>query len=279
MRRIGAHISISKGLDKACSMTEEIEGNTFQFFTRNPRGGKARRIEKAEIDLFSKTRTKKNIFPIMGHLPYTVNMAAEKSSVYNFALEIVGKDLVRGERIGAEYLVVHPGRNKDRQEGIKKITTALEEKLGDFKGQCILLLEAMAGSGSEIGLLKDLKIIVDNLGKHPNLGICLDSCHLFAAGWDFRKQEMVLDLKDTLDKYFGLEIIKVMHLNDALFPPGSGKDRHARIGQGYMGDEGIKNLIKDDFFSTLPFILETPVENYREYGEDIREVLKLWGKE
>ena len=273
--RIGAHITISKGLDKACHMVEEIGGNAFQFFTRNPRGGSAREIGSGEIKKFKEIQKEKDIGPLLGHLPYTVNMAAEKDEVYAFAASIVGKDLQRGEAMGADYLVCHPGRNHDRLAGLKKITVILEEKLAAFEGQCMFLLETMAGDGSEIGSLTELQALFAALGNPKNLGVCLDSCHLFAAGWDFRDIKAIDKLKSEEDKVFGLERVKAFHVNDALFPVGSGKDRHARIGQGYIGEEGFRNIVNDPFFATLPLILETPVDKYTEYKEEIKRLLDL----
>lgn len=273
--RIGAHITISKGLDKACHMVEEIGGNAFQFFTRNPRGGSARNIGEAEIEKFKGIQKEKNIGPLLGHLPYTVNMAAEKDEVYEFAASIVAKDLRRGEAMGADYLVCHPGRNSDRLAGLKKITGLLQEKLSAFDGNCMFLLETMASDGSEIGSLEDLQLIFSALNSPENLGVCLDSCHLFAAGWDFQDLQAIDKLKLAADKAFGLESVKAFHVNDALFPLGSGKDRHARIGQGYIGRKGFGNIINDPFFATLPLILETPVDKYIQYGEEIKTLLDL----
>ncbi len=273
---IGAHITITKGLDKACLMTEEIGGNAFQFFTRNPRGGKARDIDKVEIELFAKSKEEKGIFPAVGHLPYTVNLAAENESTYAFAGSIVGKDLERAEAAGFDYLVVHPGRNKDRQAGLKKMILLLEERLAayNFK-KTMLLLESMVGGGTELGTLEDLKITLDFFNKHEGLGICLDTCHLFASGWDLRKKSEVDKLVGLLNDYFGLNRIKLVHLNDSLFPFKSYKDRHAPIGEGHLGDEGIRNVAGNEFLGNLPLILETPVDNYLEYGKEIERVNNL----
>ncbi len=276
--RIGAHISIAKGLDKACHMVEEIGGNTFQFFTRNPRGGRARNIGQEEIEKFRRLRESKDIAPMVGHLPYTVNLAADKDEVYVFAASIVEKDLVRAEEMGAEFVVCHPGRNSDRGEGLKKITLLLEDKLGKFQGNCLLLLENMAASGTEIGSIEDLGLIFSALGHPRGLGVCFDSCHLFSNGWDLREPGHIDRLKSDADRAFGLESVKAFHLNDSLYPLESGKDRHARIGRGHIGLEGFTNIVNDPFFSTLPLILETPVDEYIQYGEEIKELQSLLEK-
>ncbi len=273
--RIGAHISIAKGLDKACHMAEEIGGNTFQFFTRNPRGGKARSIGEEEITGFRELREAKDIAPVVGHLPYTVNLAAEKDEVYAFAAAIVEKDLVRAEEMGAEFVVCHPGRHSHRLEGLKKIALLLEDKLGNFRGGCQFLLENMAAAGTEIGSLEDLGLIFSALDCPPGLGVCFDSCHLFANGWDLRDAAAIERLKSAADQAFGLERVKAFHMNDSLYPFKSGKDRHARIGKGYIGLEGFRLIVNDPFFAGLPLILETPVDRYDQYGEDIKELQNL----
>ncbi len=273
--KLGAHISIARGLALACRRTEEIGGTTFQFFTRNPRGGKARDISREEIEELTKIRRQKGIGPLVGHLPYTVNMAAEKEQVYEFAAAMVEKDLRRAEAMGAEFVVCHPGRHGERLEGLKRITLLLEEQLAGFSGRCLFLLETMGGHGSEIGTLEDLGLIFSALGSPGSLGVCLDSCHLFAAGWDLREAAGVEKLKEAAEKAFGLQRVKAFHLNDSLHPLGSGKDRHARIGRGHIGLEGFRNIVNDPFFAGLPLILETPVDDYKEYGEEIRELLQL----
>jgi len=275
MMKLGSHISIAKGLDKALNMTEEVGGNTFQFFTRNPRGGRARDIGEEEIRRFKAERRRRGISPVVGHLPYTVNMAAEKEEVYRFARTIVEADLQRAEDLGAEYVVCHPGRHRDRLAGLRQITLLLQEKLLPFRGRCLFLLEAMASHGSEIGSLEDLGLIYAALGQPENLGVCLDSCHLFAAGWELRERDGIEKLKEAAEKAFGLERVKAFHLNDSLFPLGSGKDRHARIGRGHIGLQGFRLLVSDPCFSGLPLILETPVDDYSQYAEDIREIRKL----
>ncbi len=273
--KLGAHISIARGLNRALRMTQEIGGSTFQFFTRNPRGSRARDIGREEIAGFWELRRQTGIGPLVGHLPYTVNLAAEKEEVYAFAASIVAKDLERAEALGAEYVVCHPGRHRDHREGLKRITLLLEERLAGFSGRCLFLLEAMGAHGSEIGSLKDLGLIISALGRPGNLGVCLDSCHLFAAGLDLRGAAGLERLKEEAEEAFGLTRVKAFHLNDSLYPLGSGKDRHAKIGRGHIGREGFRRILKDPYFAGLPLILETPVKDYKEYAAEIRELKEL----
>jgi deoxyribonuclease-4 len=275
--RLGSHLTVSKGFDKAAEAAREIGANTFQFFTRNPRGGAARAISEQEIAKWQEIKKTYDIAPIVGHLPYTVNMAAPADKSYAFAKMVVADDLRRMGAVGAEYLVIHPGSHagSGREEGMKRIIACLEETLLPYGGDTMLLLETMAGQGSEIGTLIDIGQLMDALGQPSQLGLCLDSCHLTAAGYDFLQKSEVDRLVDDLEQTAGLEHVKVIHLNDSKFEPGTHKDRHARIGEGYLGKEGMMNFITHPAFLQLPMVLETPVEDYRQYGDEIM-LLRNW---
>ncbi|NLZ38622.1 MAG: deoxyribonuclease IV [Firmicutes bacterium] len=278
--RLGSHLSISKGFDKAAETAMEIGANTFQFFTRNPRGGAARKIEEKEISAWQSLRQKYDLRHIVGHLPYTVNMASQSERSYAFAKMVVSEDLQRMDAAGIEYLVIHPGSHTGAgvSEGIERIIACLKEAFLPYCGQTMLLLETMAGQGTEIGSLSEIAEIMDRLNNPQNLGVCLDSCHLTGAGYDFRQPEEVDKLIEDLQNTIGLEKVKIVHLNDSRFPPGSHKDRHAKIGKGYLGKEGVLNFITHPFIRKLPLILETPVDDYREYGEEI-SLLRSWVEE
>jgi deoxyribonuclease IV len=275
--RIGSHLSVSKGFDQAAEAAREIGAGTFQFFTRNPRGGAARIISEQEISRWHDIKIKYDIAPIIGHLPYTVNMAAPAEKSYDFARMVVADDLRRMDTVGAEYLVIHPGSHagSGRIKGIKKIIACLEENLISYEGETMLLLETMAGQGSEIGTLKDIQEIMVALDYPRQLGVCIDACHLTAAGYDFREQTQVARLADDLEQTVGLSRVRAVHLNDSKFPPGTHKDRHARIGEGYLGKEGMLQFITHPAISRLPMVLETPVDDYRQYGEEIA-LIRSW---
>ncbi len=255
-------------------MAGEVRANTFQYFTRNPRGGAARTISSKETELWNEVRVEKNLYPIVGHLPYVVNLATPKEGIHKFGSRVLLEDLERMDAIGAEYLVVHPGSHlgEGREKGIHRIITALEDSFLQFSGKTSLLLETMAGQGSEIGSLKDIREIMEGLGNPEGLGVCLDSCHLFTAGYDFNSNQGWEILLEEIHEMFGLEKVKVIHLNDSKFPPGSKKDRHERLGQGYIKKEGFLNILNNPVFQEVPYIIETPVKNYKEYGEEIEQV-------
>jgi deoxyribonuclease IV len=278
--RIGSHLSVSKGFDTAAEAAREIGANTFQYFTRNPRGGAARSISEAETLRWRENKEKYDIAPILGHLPYTVNMAAPADKAYQFARMVVADDLRRMDAVGAEFLVIHPGSHagSGAEAGMKKIIACLEETLLPYQGDTVLLLETMAGQGSEIGSLAEIRLLMDALGFPRQLGVCLDACHLTGAGYDFLEKEQVDRLVWDLEEQVGLDRVGAIHLNDSRFPPGTRKDRHARIGEGYLGREGMMNLITHPALSRLPMVLETPVEDYRQYGEEIT-LLRSWLRE
>ena len=276
-RRLGAHLTITKGLDKAALFADSIGANTFQYFTRNPRGGAARLIGGEEIGRWQAARQKHDIFPIVGHLPYTVNLAAGPGRLRDFARMVLEEDLRRIAEIGGEVVVSHPGHyeGEGREEGIERLAQLVGVVLAEAGPGPVLCLEVMALQGSELGSLEDLEAIIKRLDSHPRLGVWLDSAHLFAAGWDLRKPEGCRELVAELDRRVGLERVKGMHLNDSKAALGSRRDRHAKIGQGELKDEGIAALVNHPFLGSLPLLLETPVEKYEEYEQEIARVKGL----
>ncbi|MCK9221995.1 MAG: deoxyribonuclease IV [Limnochordia bacterium] len=276
--RIGAHLSIAKGLDKAIDMALKIGANTFQFFTRNPRGGSARTIPAEEIALFQREKAKHDQKDIVGHLPYTVNLATPKEDLFEFACRVLKEDLRRFSEVGVEYLVTHPGAHLGTGEsaGIKRLAAAIDQAFADYDGTTMLLLETMSGRGSEIGgHLAHLGAVL-NMIKYPeHVGICLDSCHLFAAGYDLRTKEGVDALVHDVQQTVGFDKVRMIHINDSAYPCGSKQDRHANIGQGEMGLEAFANLIKAPKIAALPWLLETPQDDYRGYAQEIELLIGL----
>lgn len=277
--RIGAFLSIAKGVDKVVPLAREIGANTFQFFTRNPRGGAARTIDQAEIDRWLKVRDQAGIAQVCGHLPYTVNLATEKENLVDFAVMVVADDLKRMSALEIDYLVMHPGSTPgNREEALGRIVRVLDQALEHYSGDTWLLLETMAMQGNEMGSIEELASIWRQLGEPERVGVCLDSCHLFAAGYDFTRRSEVERLVDDLDKHLGLERVQVLHLNDSKFPAGSHRDRHAGIGEGEIGRAGLANLLGHPFIRTLPWQLETPVDTYQDYARDIALVKEIVGE-
>jgi deoxyribonuclease-4 len=277
--RIGCHLSIAKGLATSLELAREVKANCFQFFTRNPRGGAARRIEASEIASWEGLRAQADIFPIVGHLPYTINLAAGKDDTYEFARQTVAEDLARMSAIGAEYLVVHPGSRGTQSvgEGVRRIVRALDDILARHKptSETKLLLETMSGSGSEIGSFAEIGLILSELGYPEALGVCIDTCHLFAMGYDWREAREVGRMLEDAERHVGLARIKCVHVNDSKFGPGSHKDRHELVGEGQIGQAGFVNILGHERIKRLPMLLETPVADYSGYAQEIAK-LRLW---
>lgn len=276
---IGAHLSIAKGMPHAIDLAKSIEANAFQFFTRNPRGGKARDIPEEEMDEFRQHRLVEAIKCVVGHMPYTINLATNRPGIHEFGKSTLLADLQRFDEAQVEYIVLHPGSHlgDGKEAGIERIVDALTYVFDRYRGDnTLLLLETMAGQGTEIGgHLSDLEMIFHQLGWPDKMGVCLDSCHLLAAGHDLTNTKGIDQLVEKLDESVGLERVKMVHLNDSKKEMGSHADRHAKIGEGTLGVEGIARVINHPALRDLPFILETPVKDYDGYAEEIRLVRKL----
>ncbi len=273
---IGPHISIAKGYKKAAEVAIEIGANTFQFFSRNPRGGNAKAFEEKDIAKFQEIRKANNFGPLLAHAPYTMNLGGAKDEVYEFARRVIKEDIERMEFLGVEYLCFHPGSHVGGgvDFGIDRIVNALNESIkGDEK--ITILLETMSGKGTEIGFeFEHLKRIIDRVEHSERMGVCLDTCHIFSAGYD-----IVNDLDGVLeefDKIVGLDKLKAIHLNDSMMPFGDKKDRHSVIGEGKIGLDAIINFMTHPSISHLPFFLETPLEEegHKREIKMIKDILK-----
>ncbi|MBP3929310.1 MAG: deoxyribonuclease IV [Peptostreptococcaceae bacterium] len=272
---IGPHISISKGFAKAAQTAVDIGANTFQFFSRNPRGGSSKEFNDKDIQKFQEIREKNNFGPLLAHAPYTMNLAGTKEEVYEFGKIVIKEDIKRMDSIGVEYMCFHPGSHVGGgvDFGIERIVNALNEAITGEENITILL-ETMAGKGTEIGInFEEIKRIIDRVEHKERIGVCLDTCHIFSAGYD-----IVNNLEDVLDEFdsiIGLDKLKAVHLNDSMMPFGSKKDRHACIGEGEIGLDAIINFVSNPRLKHLPFFLETPLEEegHKKEIEMIKDIL------
>ena len=256
---IGAHMTIGKGVNKALDDALSIGADTMQIFTRNPRGGKAKELSEEEIKLF-RTRVEELKFgPWVAHAPYTINLASVKTEVREFGIRTLKEDLKRVELLGGQYLVVHSGAHTGQgtEKGLELLAEALEEILSASSPKVSILLEGMSGSGSELGAkLEQLQWVIAELNK-PNLGVCLDTAHLFGAGYDVCRWE---ELLQRIEEIIGAEYIKAMHINDSAADLASHKDRHASLGEGMIGLQAFQKIVSHEKVRQLPLILETPSE-------------------
>lgn len=272
---IGAHLSSSKGYTAMLRQAQEIGANTFQFFTRNPRGGKAKDIDCSDVEEFLKLKESENFPVILAHAPYTLNCCSDKEEVRQFAVNTFADDLKRMEYTPGQLYNFHPGSHvgQGAKKGIELIAGALNSVLYSEMTTTVLL-ETMAGKGTEIGRnFQELKEIINKTELSDKLGICLDTCHVFDGGYD-----IVNDLDGVLeefDKIIGLSRLKAVHLNDSKNPMGSHKDRHEKIGQGNIGADAMARIINHPALKDLPFYLETP-NDIGGYAEEIKLLKTLY---
>ena len=258
MLYIGNHTSSSKGYAAMGRQIVKNGGNTFAFFTRNPRGGNAKAIDPADVAKFQEIAREHEFGKIVAHAPYTLNACAAKENLRDFARNTFSDDLKRMEATPGNYYNFHPGSHVGQgiEVGIQKIAEVLNAVLTEEQTTTVLL-ETMAGKGSEVGShFQELRAIMDLVEKRDKLGICLDTCHVWDGGYD-----IINDLDGVLtefDRIIGLDHLKAIHLNDSLNPLGSHKDRHARIGEGQIGLDALVRVIRHPALEGKPFILEPP---------------------
>lgn len=257
---IGAHLSASKGYVHMLDEAVSIGANTFQFFTRNPRGGKAKELDLNDVALFNEKSKVQGVNVILAHAPYTLNCCSAKPEVRQFAIETFADDLKRMEATPGMLYNFHPGSHvgQGEEEGVRFIAEALNTVLhGDMT--TTVLLETMAGKGTEIGKsFEELQSIIERVELADKIGVCLDTCHVFDAGYD-----IVNDLDGVLehfDKIIGINRLRALHLNDSKNPFASHKDRHEKIGLGSIGEKAFENIVNNKYLRDLPMYLETPNE-------------------
>lgn len=286
MLTIGCHLSTTKGYRAMGETALSIGANTFAFFTRNPRGGKAKELDMDDVAALRELMSQNDFGPLVAHAPYTYNPCSAKERAREFALEAMAEDLRRMEALPGNYYNFHPGAHvgQGSDAGIQMIVDALCQVM--FEGQqTTVLLETMSGKGTEVGRsFEELALIIEGVaGKRPELsaklGVCLDTCHVNDAGYD-----IVHDLDGVLDEFdcvVGIERLRAVHINDSKNPCGAHKDRHECIGKGYLGGEEfgggmqvIQNIVSNGHLRSLPFILETPNE-LAGYAAEIRLLRSL----
>jgi len=274
MLNIGCHLSSSKGYKAMGKQAIEIGANTFQFFTRNPRGSKAKAIDPKDMQDLLELAKENKFAKILAHAPYTLNACSADERTKRFAIEVMADDLDRMEYLPNNFYNFHPGSHVKQgvEVGIEYIVNMLNTVLKPEQ-TTIVLLETMSGKGTEVGrTFEELKQILNGVILSDKMGICLDTCHVYDAGYDIVKD---LDgVLDEFDKIIGLDKLYAIHLNDSKNPFASHKDRHEKIGEGSIGKEAITKIINHPSLSHLPFFLETPNElaGYKEEIKMLREV-------
>lgn len=273
--KIGCHLSIAKGYLHIGKEAHAIGANTFQFFSRNPRGGNARALNTEDIAALREFMAEHGFAPILAHAPYTLNACSKDPHLREFAERVMMEDLALMEYLPGNSYNFHPGSHVGQgiPAGIELISEILNRILTPEQ-HTLVLLETMSGKGSEVGgTFEDLRAILDRVSLQETMGVCLDTCHVYSAGYD-----IVNDLDGVLqrfDKVIGLNRLKAVHLNDSLTPFHSLKDRHARIGEGSIGLDAIVRVINHPALKDLPFYLETPNEA-EGHAQEIKLLKERW---
>lgn len=272
MLTIGCHLSIAKGYAHAAREACKLGANTFQFFTRNPRGGKAKALDAKDLEALHEACAQQGITNLLAHAPYTLNPASDKERTCAFARETLAGDLERLKHIGAPYYNMHPGSHVGQgiDVGIEKIAACINAVLAEEQ-DTVLLLETMAGKGSEVGgTFEELAAIIERVELYSHVGVCLDTCHVWDAGYDIAGN---LDgVLEEFDRVIGLSRLKAVHLNDSKNPCGARKDRHERLGEGCIGFDALAAVVSRPALRGLSFYLETPQESVDGYAAEIARV-------
>ena len=272
-------MSIAGGLNKTAQNVVKMNANTMQIFSRNPRGSNFKNPSEKEVEEFQKIRKEHHFGPILAHAPYTMNLASAKPEVYEFACDVIREDIQRMDNLGIENIVFHPGSHTGigTEAGIENIIRGLNQAITESQN-IMVLLETMSGKGTEIGVrFEELKTIRDGVNHPEKVGICLDTCHVFSAGYDIVNH--LEEVLDELDENIGLSYLRAIHLNDSMMPFGSRKDRHATIGDGEIGLEALMKVITNPRLAGIPFYLETPLDDagHKKEIQMIKEYLKSQG--
>ena len=269
MLAVGSHLSVSKGFEGIAKDAMQIGANTFQFFTRNPQGGQAKDIDPEDVKKFLKTAEENHFQKFVAHAPYTLNACSDKPETREFARLVFKDDLKRMEYLPHNYYNFHPGSHvgQGTDKAIKMIADVLNEVLTPSQTTTVLL-ETMSGKGSEVGAtFEELSEIINHVNLKEKVGVCLDTCHVYSAGYDIAGN---LDgVLEKFDQIIGLDRLKAIHLNDSKTEFASHKDRHEQIGKGSIGIEAIIRLINHAKLRHLPFVLETP-NDMSGWAEEIR---------
>lgn len=277
MQYIGCHLTISKGFLAMGKQALALGGNTAQFFTRNPRGSRAKALDPGDVSAFQAFRQEHGFGPMIAHAPYTINPCAAKPETLEFARLTMVDDLNRLELVGGCYYNFHPGSHVGQgvEIGIQKIVETLDLCMTPEQ-HTIVLLETMAGVGTEIGgRFEHLREILNRVALPERMGVCLDTCHVSDGGYDIAG-----DLDGVLtefDRVIGLSRLKALHLNDSMNPVGSHKDRHQKLGQGYLGQDVFRRIVRHPVLRDLPKVLETPNE-LEGYAAEIQLLREMAGE-
>ena len=275
--RFGFHISIQGSIDSSVDRAEELGCNTFQIFTRSPRQWNSSTIVPETARVFREKMKNRDIKPVVAHMPYLPNLASPRNEIYTKSIKTLSSELERCRLLNIPYLVTHLGSHLGvgKQEGFSRLIGGIDEALSTSEKQVTLLLENTAGTKNSMGsTFEDLNHIIESLAHSEMIGICFDTSHAFAAGYDLRSEENIEDIIQKIDKLIGFQRLKIVHLNDSRGELNSHIDRHEHIGLGNIGEEGFRNLFASKF-NKIPMIMETPKDSRRDDIGNMKKVKDL----
>ncbi|UCC33003.1 MAG: deoxyribonuclease IV [Candidatus Bathyarchaeota archaeon] len=275
--RLGLHLSIVGSIDKVVDRAVERECNTLQMFSRNPRGWRSKNLDSGEVESFRFKVRESGVCPVFVHTPYLFNLASPKHEVYQKSSEGLKEELRRAGELGVPFVVTHLGSHlkHGKMKGFERIIDAINESFSAVENNVALLLENTAGTRNSMGSsFEDIKYITSRVRDKGRVGVCLDTCHTFAAGYDLVSKGAIEHLLKRFDELMGLEELKLVHLNDSKGGLGSKIDRHEHIGMGKIGARGFRNILHSRL-GQLPLILETPLDERRSDVENLRRVREL----
>jgi deoxyribonuclease-4 len=277
MVRVGVHVSIAGSLDLAVDRAKESGCDVFQMFSRNPRGWGYKQLSDNDCEIYRGKIKATGIIPV-DHMPYLPNLASPKPDIYEKSIAALTAELDRCGRLGILYLITHLGHHLGDgiAGGRARVISAINTALGESNTTVILLLENTAGEKNSVGSsFEHIRGILDGIENHRRTGVCFDTCHAFAAGYELRTETGIADTLAQFDDQIGIGNLKIIHLNDTKGDRGSGLDRHEHIGMGFIGEDGFRNLLHHEVFSALPLICETPVDERRNDVGNIAKVREL----
>lgn len=279
---LGAHVSISGSIDKAIDRAVELGCTTFQIFTRNPRGWEAKPLTKKEVEEFRRKFEEKGFKVAVAHMPYLPNISSPDKTAHKRSTKSLIQELKRSGELNLQYLVVHIGSHmgKGVEVGIRQAAEAVNTALSEVENDVMILLENMAGQRNSVGsTFENVRSILDLIKDEDRVGVCLDTCHAFAAGYDLRTREAIDKTLKKFDEIIGLDRLKVIHVNDSKGDLGSGIDRHEHLGMGKIGERGFFELLHHPVIRPLPLILETPVDSRGNFATNMAKLKELYLKE
>jgi deoxyribonuclease-4 len=275
---LGFHVSISGSIDLAVDRSLEMGCTTFQIFTRNPRGWAFKPLEDEQARLFREKRRKAGFERVVAHMPYLPNLAASIKPYQKKSRASLKAEVARCSLLEIDYLVAHIGSHMGRgtMEGVRNVIGACNEALEANPGRTVLLIETMAGQNHSVGSrFEELRLILDGVKESDRIGVCFDTCHVFAAGFDLSSKPAVERTMGLFGDIVGKERLKVVHLNDSVGPLGSGLDRHEYVGKGQIGERGFRAFLRYGDVARLPIVMEVPVEDKTEYEENLKLARRL----